>query len=129
MDRTASRIAESLPVYRKIAAILHDSIKAGRLAPGTILMEGSLAALFGSSRTPVKQALDALSDRGVIRRHDGRGFVVGSTKSARRIRLTPHLLGLDATKPELPRVRAWQRIYNEVERQLMFHSALGRFRV
>ena len=45
-------------------------------APGTILMEGSLAALFGSSRTPVKQALDALSDRGVIRRHNGRGFIV-----------------------------------------------------
>jgi DNA-binding GntR family transcriptional regulator len=129
MDRATSRIADDLPVYRKIAAILHDSIKAGRLAPGTLLMEGSLAALFGSSRTPVKQALDALSHRGVIRRHDGRGFVVGSAKSPRRVRLTPHLLGLDAEKPELPRVWAWQRIYNEVERQLMFHSALGRFRV
>ena len=127
--KTSSRIAEGLPVYRKIAAILQDSIKAGRLAPGTILMEGSLAALFGSSRTPVKQALDALSDRGIIRRHKGRGFVVGSAKSPRRIRLTPHLLGLDAEKPELPRVWAWQRIYDEVERQLMFHSALGRFRV
>jgi DNA-binding GntR family transcriptional regulator len=92
-------------------------------------MEGSLAALFGSSRTPVKQALDALSDHGIIRRHDGRGFIVGSAKSPRRIRLTPHLLGLDAEKPELPRVGAWQRIYDEVERQLMFHSTIGRFRV
>ena len=35
MDRTTARIAEDLPVYRKIAAILQDSIKAGRLAPGT----------------------------------------------------------------------------------------------
>lgn len=120
---------ESLPVYRKIAAILHDSIKAGRLTPGTILMEGSLAALFGSSRTPVKQALSDLSDRGVIHRFDGRGFIVGSAKAARRVPLTAQQLGLDETNPELPRTWAWQRIYDSVERALIFHSALGRFRV
>src|SRR4051794_33489144 len=107
---------ESLPVYRKIAAILHDSIKAGRLMPGTILMEGSLAAIFGSSRTPVKQALSDLSDRGVIRRFDGRGFIVGSAKTAQRVQLTAGLLGLDETNPELPRTWAWQRIYDSVER-------------
>jgi len=124
---------ESLPVYRKIAAILHDSIKAGRLSPGTILMEGSLAALFGSSRTPVKQALSHLSDRGVIRRFDGRGFIVGtgleSGKAALRVPLTAQQLGLDETNPELPRTWAWQRIYDSVERELIFHSALGKFRV
>jgi DNA-binding GntR family transcriptional regulator len=120
---------ETLPVYRKIAAILDDSIKAGRLTPGTILMEGSLAALFGSSRTPVKQALSDLSDRGVISRFDGRGFIVGSAKVARRVPLTPQQLGLDETNPELPRIWAWQRIYDSVERALIFHSALGRFRV
>jgi DNA-binding GntR family transcriptional regulator len=120
---------EGLPVYRKIAAILHDSIKAGRVTPGTVLMEGSLAALFGSSRTPVKQALSDLSDRGVIRRFDGRGFIVGSAKAAHRVPLTPQQLGLDEANPELPRTWAWQRIYDSVERALIFHSALGRFRV
>lgn len=120
---------ETLPVYRKIAAILHDSIKAGRLMPGTILMEGSLAALFGSSRTPVKQALSDLSERGVIRRFDGRGFIVGSGKEVRRVPLTPQQLGLDEANPELPRTWAWQRIYDGVERALIFHSALGKFRV
>ena len=120
---------EDLPVYRKIAAILHDSIKAGRLTPGTILMEGSLAAIFGSSRTPVKQALSDLSERGVIQRFDGRGFVVGSAKAPRRVQVTAGLLGLDEANPELPRTWAWQRIYDSVERALIFHSALGKFRV
>lgn len=120
---------EDLPVYRKIAAILHDSIKTGRLMPGTILMEGSLAAIFGSSRTPVKQALSDLSERGVIRRFDGRGFVVGSAKAPHRVPVTASLLGLDEANPELPRTWAWQRIYDGVERALIFHSALGRFRV
>jgi DNA-binding GntR family transcriptional regulator len=120
---------QAAPVYRKIAAILHESIKSGRLEPGTILMEGSLAVIFGSSRTPVKQALFDLSERGMIRRFDGRGFVVGSAKSARRVRLTPDLLGLDQKNPELPRIWAWQRIYDGIERELIFHSILGRFRV
>jgi DNA-binding GntR family transcriptional regulator len=124
-----SHVHEGSPVYRKIAAILDASIKAGRLIPGTVLMEGSLAVLFGSSRTPVKQALADLSDRGLVRRFDGRGFIVGSAKSARRVRLTPGLLGLDEAKPELPRVWGWQRIYDGIERELIFHSALGRFRV
>jgi DNA-binding GntR family transcriptional regulator len=120
---------EDLPVYRKIAAILQDSIKAGRLTPGTILMEGSLAALFGSSRTPVKQALSDLSERGVIQRFDGRGFVVGSAQAPQRIPVTAGQLGLDEANPELPRTWAWQRIYDSVERALIFHSALGKFRV
>jgi DNA-binding GntR family transcriptional regulator len=120
---------QAAPVYRKIAAILQESIKSGRLAPGTLLMEGSLATIFGSSRTPVKQALFDLSERGVIRRFDGRGFVVGTEKSVRRVRLTPALLGLDQEKPELPRTGAWQRIYDGIERELIFHSVLGRFRV
>lgn len=120
---------EDLPVYRKIAAILQDSIKAGRLTPGTILMEGSLAAIFGSSRTPVKQALSDLSERGVIQRFDGRGFVVGSAEAPQRIPVTAGLLGLDEANPELPRTWAWQRIYDGVERALIFHSALGKFRV
>src|SRR5215470_3164384 len=130
MDQmTPSGISQDLPVYRKIAAILDESIATGRLRPGTILMEGSLAALFGSSRTPVKQALTDLSDRGVIRRFDGRGFVVGNSQPARRVHLTPELLGLDGANPELPRTWGWQRIYESVERELIFHSALGRFRV
>ena len=126
MDQAAP---DNLPVYRQIAAILQDSIKAGRLTPGTILMEGSLATLFGSSRTPVKQALSDLSEQGVIRRFDGRGFIVGAGKAARRVPLTAQQLGLDESNPELPRTWAWQRIYDSVERELIFHSALGRFRV
>jgi DNA-binding GntR family transcriptional regulator len=120
---------EDLPVYRKIAAILHDSIKAGRLIPGTILMEGSLAAIFGSSRTPVKQALSDLSERGVIQRFNGRGFIVGTANAPSRVPVTAGQLGLDEANPELPRTWAWQRIYDSVERALIFHSALGRFRV
>jgi DNA-binding GntR family transcriptional regulator len=56
--------------------------------------------------------------------------VGGRTGQApRRQRLTPARLGLDEANPELPRTWGWQRIYESVERELIFHSALGRFRV
>ncbi len=118
------------PAYRKIETILLDSIEAGRLAPGTVLLEGHLATIFGSSRMPVKQALVQLQDRGLISRFGGRGFVVGpGTVEARRVPLTAELLGLDQESPELLKTWAWQRIYDGIERELVFRSALGRFRV
>ena len=118
------------PAYRKIETILFDSISAGRLAPGMVLLEGHLASIFGSSRTPVKQALDQLQDKGLVSRFGGRGYVVGDGHAdLRRISLTPDLLGLDGESAELPRVWGWQRIYNGIERELVFRSALGRFRV
>ena len=118
------------PAYRKIETILFDSIVAGRLVPGTLLLEGDLASIFGSSRTPVKQALEQLQDRGLVSRFGGRGFIVGdSDQDRKRVKLTPNLLGLDQESAELPKVWAWQRIYNSVERELIFRSALGRFRV
>ncbi|HWT98623.1 MAG TPA: GntR family transcriptional regulator [Terriglobales bacterium] len=118
------------PAYRKIETILSDSIFAGRLAPGTVLLEGHLAAIFGSSRTPVKQALDQLQDKGLVSRFDGRGYVVGDGQAnLRRVSLTPDLLGLDGDRAELAKVWGWQRIYNGIERELVFRSALGRFRL
>jgi DNA-binding GntR family transcriptional regulator len=118
------------PAYRKIETILSESIFTGRLAPGTVLLEGRLAAIFGSSRTPVKQALDQLQDKGLVSRFDGRGYVVGDGQAnLRRVSLTPDLLGLDGDSAELPKVWGWQRIYNGIERELVFRSALGRFRL
>lgn len=127
MDDLAGR---EQPAYRKIETILFDSIAAGRLVPGTVLLEGHLASIFGSSRTPVKQALDQLQDKGLVSRFDGRGYVVGDGRADRqRVALTPNLLGLDEESAELQKIWGWQRIYDGIERELVFRSALGRFRV
>jgi DNA-binding GntR family transcriptional regulator len=118
------------PAYRKIETILLESIESGRLTPGIVLLEGHLAAIFGSSRMPVKQALVHLRDRGLISRFEGRGFVVGpGTAEAQRIPVTAAQLGLETGNPELQKTWAWQRIYDGIERELIFRSALGRFRV
>ncbi|MEK8049685.1 GntR family transcriptional regulator [Ideonella sp. DXS22W] len=75
MTRTdPSPIAASRP--DQIADRIVDAILAGRLAPGQRLGEQDLAALFGVSRTLVREALARLSARGMVTVNARRGWYV-----------------------------------------------------
>jgi DNA-binding GntR family transcriptional regulator len=118
------------PAYTVIKDTLAGRIADGALAEGTVLLEGPLAEIFRSSRSPVKQAFAQLEAAGLVRRFEGRGVAVGpATAPLRRVKLTAELLGLDGSSADPPRVRAWQMLYYGVERDLILHSVLGRFRV
>ena len=118
------------PAYAVIKDTLARRIEDGTLAEGTVLLEGSLAELFRSSRSPVKQAFAQLEAAGLVRRFGGRGVAVGpATAPLKRIKLTPELLGLGESSGEPPKARAWQALYYGVERDLILHSVFGRFRV
>ena len=118
------------PAYAVIEDTLAGRIADGTLAGGTVLLEGALAELFRSSRSPVKQAFARLEAEGLVRRFGGRGVAVGpATAPLRRVRLTAELLGLDESSADPPRAPAWQAFYYSVERDLILHSVLGRFRV
>jgi DNA-binding GntR family transcriptional regulator len=60
------------PLQQRIAARVVDAMRA--LAPGTALSEVSLAQQLGVSRTPVRAALAALAQRGVLKRVPGAGY-------------------------------------------------------
>lgn len=55
---------------------LRDHVIHGRFEPGTILGEVSLAAQFGVSRGPVREALQRLVQEGLLRRERRRGISV-----------------------------------------------------
>ena len=118
------------PAYAVIKDVLSRRIGDGTLAEGTVLLEGPLAELFRSSRSPVKQAFAQLEAAGLVRRFGGRGVAVGpATAPLKRVKLTPELLGLDQSSADPPKTRAWQALYYGVERDLILHSVFGRFRV
>lgn len=61
---------------RRIEAGLLDDIAAGQLAPGERLDETRLAERFGTSRTPVREALSRLLAADVVTGGNGRGVTV-----------------------------------------------------
>ena len=62
-----------------IQETLQRLIVIGRLAPGTPLIETQLAAEFGSSQAPVREALMTLQEAGLVVRNGYRGTVVATT--------------------------------------------------
>jgi len=61
-------------VYRT----LKSSIQSGQLSPGAHLVEDTLSAQYGVSRTPVRNALRRLGDEGLVTVEPNRGAFVAS---------------------------------------------------
>ncbi|MFH0957135.1 MAG: GntR family transcriptional regulator, partial [Pseudomonadota bacterium] len=73
-------------LYEQIVDRIENRILNGELEPGDKLPpEHELAKQFGVSRTAIREAMKALSQKGLIVVQPGRGtFVIDSTSSAMR---------------------------------------------
>ena len=112
-----------------IADILRKAMKSARVPPGTVLLEGPIAALFDSSRTPVKQALLTLEKEGIVRRFDGRGVLAGSEGGPLRIKITSEMLSLGKEDSSHPKVFAWQPFYYDFENTIILRAVFGSCRI
>ena len=64
---------------------VRDAIQEGALKGGGRLMEKDVARLFGTSRTPVREALQRLQERGLLALDGGRGGLVVTQVTNRRV--------------------------------------------
>ncbi len=78
-----------------VSALLEKEIVLGEIAPGVHLDEGSLAARFGTSRTPVREALTRLSVSGLVELRPRRGAVVAAISDATMAQRFEALAGLE----------------------------------
>jgi len=67
---------DRLPASERIYNELKEAILAGRLRPGSRLVELSLASELGVSRTPIREALRRLSVEGLVTIDPLRGMIV-----------------------------------------------------
>ena len=126
----AVETARHQPLYVRIGGILAAAIEEGRLVPGTILLEGPLASVFQSTRTPVRQALGRLEAAGLVARFQGRGYIVGSAGSpAHRVELSAASLGFAHADAPQRKALGWEDIYDGLERSLVQRSLFGRYRI
>jgi GntR family transcriptional regulator len=73
-------------VYQRIADDLRTQILSGDLSPGSPLpSEAKLIRQYGSSRGPVRQAINLLRSEGLIDSHQGRGVFVRRRPARRRL--------------------------------------------
>ncbi|WP_029074738.1 GntR family transcriptional regulator [Kaistia adipata] len=117
------------PAYASITERLRRGIESGGLPEGAVLLEGPLASIFGSSRSPVKQALQLLEEEGLLSRFDGRGLLVGTGDVPKRIKISADMLDMEAGAAPPPKHFAWQSLYYDFEREVILRSVFGRFRV
>jgi DNA-binding GntR family transcriptional regulator len=75
-EGTAGALGVHRTVSASVAASLRDDIVSGLLESGTRLRQVELAQRFGVSTTPVREALAALQNEGLVRVHPQRGAVV-----------------------------------------------------
>ncbi|MDO5629084.1 MAG: GntR family transcriptional regulator [Mobilicoccus sp.] len=59
-----------------IAERLREAVASGRFAPGQQLLESALAAAFGVSRGPLREAMQRLTQEGLLVGHRNRGLFV-----------------------------------------------------
>jgi len=119
--------------YKLVAAALRTNIAAGRLSPGLVLLEGPIAAFMKTSRAPVQAALRILEEEGLIRRFEGRGYLVGGPSSKDEpIRRDLAKLGLRISNEidsALQNRGLWERVYDEVEAAVAASLIFGDFRI
>ncbi len=116
-------------LYEELHGRLRARILAGALPDGLVLTEAALAGLVGSSRAPVRHALQLLHADGLIARFDGRGFIVGTTGTPpKRVKLGNCLDRLFDEEDDRP-IFAWQALYEDVESIVVYRSFFGRYRI
>jgi DNA-binding GntR family transcriptional regulator len=119
--------------YEMVEEVLRQNILGGQFPSGLVLLEGPIAALMQTSRAPVQTALLRLEAQGLIRRFNGRGFMVagpGETPEPARIDLREFGLAIPKAIDDALQNRAsWERIYETVESDVAACLVFGRYRL
>jgi DNA-binding GntR family transcriptional regulator len=118
------------PIYALITDMLRRAIQDGAIEGGTVLLEGHIAEILGSTRTPVRQALRELESEGLVSRFGGRGLLAGGSGiEPRRVTLSPAMLGIKSSDEPVRKTLGWESIYDEVERDVVHLSVFGQYRI
>lgn len=119
------RLAGTAPrLYELAVAMVAERVRQGVLPEGAQITESLLAEQFGISRAPARRALEELARRGVVERARGRGYRVLRCDEAPE---RPPILASEPTP--LLSLPTWERIYGEVENEIVARIAVADWRV
>ncbi|MCO6403148.1 GntR family transcriptional regulator [Aurantimonas endophytica] len=117
-------------LYERAAASLAGQIASGALAEGSYLTESTVAVRFGISRPPARRALAELARAGLLKQAKGKGYVVlaqAATAEAPSAFAEPQAAAGDPAR--LKSLASWERIYDEIEDQIVARISFASWRV
>ena len=118
--------------YEVVEQILAANIVGGRLPEGFLLLEGAVAEAIGTTRPPVRRALQNLQKRSLIRRFNGRGYLVGRSGDVEPVRGDIKTVALEwSTDAEeaLANRSSGERIFETVEADVAGCVIFGQHRI
>ena len=124
-DRVASGTAPRL--YQRAFDILVRHIEQGEIPSGIRLLESNIAAQFGISRAPARQALAELERCGFVEKAPGRGYTVRPVTNPKRVASPTRVTANDDVR--LASSSSWERIYGEVEGEIIARTSFASWRV
>lgn len=95
-QRPASPIAKAESLHGAVVTRLRAMIQDGELAPGEQIVETSLSAMFGISRTPMREALKVLASEGLVELRPRRTPVVATVDASEIMAIFEVMEGLEA---------------------------------
>lgn len=79
---------DSRPLHAQLFSILTQFIDENQIPPGSLLpTETEIMKWFGLSRTPVRQAIQQLENRGIVRKIQGKGTFICAPKRKKTVKL------------------------------------------
>lgn len=116
------------PLHEEASDRIRDLIVQGQLAPGTRLNERLLAAQFGLSRTPLREAFKVLATEGLVDLLPNRGAVVSQMDPVRLSETLAVMGALEALAGEFACMNATEAQLNEIRAlhyEMLAHHARG----
>jgi len=105
---------------QKLRRAIEQEIVTQKLAPGARLDEAALAARFGTSRTPVREALLQLASTGLVEVRPRRGAVVAKLSLSELVEMFEVMAELEGMCGCLAAQRATE---DEIAQLLQFHES------
>ncbi len=134
-ERTGPQTQGTTPrLYERAYEILAQQIRDGAYPPGTRLRQTTVASQFGISRAPARQALEMLARDGLVDKGNRRGFLV-RLQAGKPLGTALPIPGSETPPPQgapdmrLTSAASWQRIYAEVESEIVARTAFAGWKV
>lgn len=128
-EQTTGATGGSSPrLHRRVFEILADRIAQGTLPAGTRLSETAVASHFSVSRAPARRALADLEHASLLVRATSRGYVVAGGEGAEASGRGEQASLKDGDL-RLVSLSSWERIYGEVESEIIARITFASWRV